>query len=489
MAIGFRGISASPSTGTADPAAATSLPASATSGDLVVMLVLVKASTITINTPADWTSPSNSNTTGGAGTGIDGGTVRIAVFTREYDGVWSMPTVDLSAAPNMSMVHAIAYSKAASETWDPVLCASASDTTGSTTTFDPAASGTTLELASGDWLGAFAGINGDAGTPTVPGTLTATGVTFGTIANRVNQTSTQGQDARQIAYDAPYSSGTASAGPDTSIAYSSANANMCGGVVYYRLRAVPFVNADAENAAATATANDAVASVEANAENAAAAGAANDATVELGGFPTSAPAEAAEASAAAENATASVEALAESPTAAASALDAGTVLTVPAEVAAGTAVAGDPTTSVEATAEFAAAAAAGHDATVDVQAFAECATASATAENPTVTTSGATSAPAEVAEATGSGLDALAGVGALAEAATGAALAELASLDIATFAEVAQASGTAYAPTLTGADEPGSIPTRTTATFTRPTTSTTTRGALLTATDINTEVT
>lgn len=489
MAIGFRGISASPSTGTADPAAATSLPASTAAGDLVVMLVLVKASTITINTPADWSAPSNSNTTGGAGTGIDGGTVRIAVFTREYDGVWSMPSVDLSAAPNMSMVHAISYSKAASENWDPVVCASASDTTGSTTSFDPAASGTTIALASGDWLGAYAGINGDAGTPTVPGTLSATGITFGTIANRVNQTSTQGQDARQIAYDAPYSSGTASAGPDTSIAYSSANANMCGGVAYYRLRVIPFVNAAAEEIPLTAAANDATASVGANAEEITAIATANDATVEFGGFPTNAPAEAAEAAIAAGDATASVGAQTECPAATALADDASTILTAAADAASGAALADDPTASLGAAAQDAAAAAAANAAAVEVKAFAECATASAVVDNPTVTTSGSTSAPAECATATVGAPDPTAGLGALAEAAALTALAELASLDMSVIAEAAEATAAAHPPTVAGADEPGSVPIRITATLAAVLSTATTREVQRTYTDIAAEVT
>ena len=489
MAIGFRGISASPSTGTADPAAATSLPASTSTGDLVVMLVLVKADTITINTPSNWSAPTNSNINGGTGSGIDAGTVRIAVFTREYDGVWTMPTVDLSAAPNMSMVHAISYSKAATENWDPTLCASASDTTGSTTSFDPAASGTTIALASGDWLGAYAGINGDAGTPTVPGTLSATGITFGTIANRVNQTSTQGQDARQIAYDAPYSSGSASAGPDTSIAYSSANASMCGGVVYYRLRVIPFVNASAEEIPLTATAQDATTALGASAEGITVTATANDATVEFGGFPTSAPAEAAEASTAAGDAVGSVGASAEGVALSATANDATTILTAAAEAAAAAAGAGDPTVDLGASAQSVTVTAAANDATVEVKAFAECASANALADNPTVTTSGSSSAPAECATATATGLDPVAGLGALAEAATVAALAELASLDISATAEAAQALASAYTATVTGADEPGSIPVRTTSTLAVMLATATTPGVLHTSTDIAAEVT
>lgn len=444
MAIGFRGIAATPSTGTADPAAAASLPASTASGDLVVMVVQVKASSITINTPTNWDSPSNNSATGGTGSGIDAGTVNMAVFTREYDGVWSMPTVDLSAAPNQSQVHAISYSKGAGEHWEPVLCANASDTTGSTTLFDPAASGTTISLGTGDWLGAAVAINGDLGTPTVPGTLTATGITFGTINNRFNQASTQGQDSRIIAYDAPYSSGTASAGPDTQISYSGAGASMCGAVVYFRLRVTPFTDAPAEGVALTAMAQDPTADIGVNAEAAAATAAAQDATVTTGGSGIDAPAGEIALAATAQDATVEVTVNAESAPVVAVAQDPVVSLAVNAEAATAAAAAQNASTDIGVNAQVVTLTATAQDASVAVEALAECATASAVAQDATVTTGGNVNANAEAAAASAVAQDAVAALEAAAEAALAAAIAQDPSLALEVMAEAGMATATAY---------------------------------------------
>lgn len=239
MAIAFRSASPTPNTTAADPLGAPALPTGAASGDMILLLIWYKYDTTTIaSTPTNWTKPSNSETTGGAGAAnTDSGVGRIALYTREYDGVWSMPTLDLSGVPNAPCAHAAAYSKSAGETWDAVVCGTASDTTGSTTIFDPPASSTTIELATGDVLGEWIGINGDAGTPTVPGSLTVAGVTLGTLTNRINFDITTGQDAAVELSDAPYSSGTASAGPNCSVDYTGAvNANMAGAVTFFRLR-------------------------------------------------------------------------------------------------------------------------------------------------------------------------------------------------------------------------------------------------------------
>jgi hypothetical protein len=237
MAIGFRA-AGTVGNSTSDPATSPGMPAGLAAGDLMILLVSSKAATPpTLTTPSGWTAPSNNTTTGGAGAaGVDTGPNRITLCYREWQSGDAAPTIDLSAAGSPTQAVILAFTKSAGETWDAPICAVASDTSGSTTSYDPAASGTTIALASGDWLGVADAINGDAGTPTVPGTLTATGITFGTVVNRLNDGTNSGNDGRLIVDTAPYSSGTASAGPDRSVAYSGANASMAGCSVFWRLR-------------------------------------------------------------------------------------------------------------------------------------------------------------------------------------------------------------------------------------------------------------
>lgn len=238
MAIGFRG-GAAIASGTGDPTTAPGTPTGLVAGDLVIMLVGTKAATPpTANTPAGWTAPANNTGTGGAGAaGVDTGPVRVTLFYREaVTNGEAMPTVDLSAAPSPWMIKVLAYSKLTQEVWDPVVCAVAGDTTGSATSYDPAASGTVISFAAGDWLGYGDMINGDAGTPTLPGTLTVAGVILGAGVSRANDPTTTGNDGRLMTGDFTYVSGTASGGPDRAVSYVSANASMCGVTVFYRLR-------------------------------------------------------------------------------------------------------------------------------------------------------------------------------------------------------------------------------------------------------------
>lgn len=236
MAIGHRA-SGSVAQGTSDPTAAPGAPTGQLAGDMLLMLVATKAATPpTVNPPAGWTLLGS--VIGGAGSqGIDRGLIRMSVLWRQAaaDGE-TMPTVDLSAAASPYIVKVHAYSKGAGDTWATPALATTADSAGSATSYDPPAAGTVLDLQAGDWLVAGDAINGDAGTATVPGALTVAGVTLTAVQSRGNDGSTQGQDARLISADTTYVSGTATAGPDRSVAYSGANSDMAGATVFVRLR-------------------------------------------------------------------------------------------------------------------------------------------------------------------------------------------------------------------------------------------------------------
>jgi hypothetical protein len=242
MAIGFRAQTEIASGGATDPLSAPALPTGTQNGDMVVYGVIIKygdTTTIVNNPPTDWQDPANNeaNNTGSDNAGNDDGNIRLALFFREKDASWStLPQIDPSILPNCTMVGAISYSKGAGEAWDTPVCATAVDNTASSTGIDPAASGTTISFASGDWFGAFAGINGDAGTPTVPMTVTVAGVTFGAATTRWNGQTSSGTDLRGHSIDRTYTSGTASAGPDGVFTLTTGAATGIGVMIFYRLR-------------------------------------------------------------------------------------------------------------------------------------------------------------------------------------------------------------------------------------------------------------
>jgi hypothetical protein len=237
MAVGFRAAGAV-ATGVTDPTAAVGLPAGATAGDLHVLVINLKSSTVTITTPTGWTALTNGEVTGGAGTvGTDAGPNRVAVFTKVMATGDAAPTVDLSAAPNSYQAYILGFTKAANETWADVVCASASDTSGSATSYGTVTGNATIDLTTGDWAGQVTGFNGDAGTPGTR-TFAVPGVTLGTYVARVDDVATtQGGDLRTDVGTAPYSSGTASGAPTLARTWTTGNASFAGATVFFRVRA------------------------------------------------------------------------------------------------------------------------------------------------------------------------------------------------------------------------------------------------------------
>jgi hypothetical protein len=241
MAIAWRANTAIASGGGTDPLSVPAVPTGTATGDMVLLFVIVKYGSgtngRTINTPTDWTLLNNGEAanSGLTNSGNDAGNIRAAIFWREKTAGWSaMPAVDLSGLPNSTMRGVISYSKGGSDVWATPEGANAVDNTTSSTGIDPAASGTTLSFASGDWFGSFGAINGNAG---VLGTHTATvsGVTFGASNTRLNGTTSAGTDLRGHSIDMTYSSGTASAGPDGAVPLTAGSANGAGVMIFYKL--------------------------------------------------------------------------------------------------------------------------------------------------------------------------------------------------------------------------------------------------------------
>jgi len=189
------------------------------------------------------------------------------------------------------------------------------------------------------------------------------------------------------------------------------------------VKEVPFTDASAENAAATATAEQPTAEVAPNAEVATAVATGNDASVEIGGGGTNAPAEAAEAIGSGADASTFVDPNAEAAAATASGADVSAEVAPNAEAVAVVATGNDAAAEIGPNAEVATAVATGNDASASVEVNAEPALAVASALDATVQTTGATNANAECATATATAHDAAASIEAAVEAALATALA------------------------------------------------------------------
>jgi hypothetical protein len=223
---------------------------------MVVLIVGFKyGDAITMTAPSGWTVVSNNeaNNTGLTNSGNDSGNVRGAVFFREYDGVWTMPSITTSGNYDVSMRGVVSYTKAAGEAWVAPVCANAVDNTTSSVGLDPAASGTTIPISTGDRTGSVGFQNGDVGTFSSHN-IAVSGVTFGTQATRLGAASTVGTDMRIHSIDRLYTSGTAGGGPDGSVVMTTGGGNDAGVMVFYRLR-VAIPGTGAGDASASGTAN------------------------------------------------------------------------------------------------------------------------------------------------------------------------------------------------------------------------------------------
>jgi hypothetical protein len=246
MAIGFVNQTQIASGGATDPMSAPALPASTATGNLVLLFAIVKYASTTIDTPTDWTLLNNGSAanSGLTDSGNDAGNVRAAIYWREKDAGWStMPALDLSGTPNCTMVGAISYSKDSSETWVTPEGAAAADDTVNAAGVDPAASGTTISMTTGDLIGSFCAQNGDVGTFSSHN-LAVSGITFGAQTTRLGAATSSGTDLRGHSIERPYSSGTASAGPDGSMLLTAGGASTAGVMVFYRLRVTAGSNAE-----------------------------------------------------------------------------------------------------------------------------------------------------------------------------------------------------------------------------------------------------
>lgn len=160
-------------TGTSAVSATPTLPSGSVSGHRVY---IYSASTAAPATPTGWTLVA-SVSVGGGTLGAATGPRFVSAFYRDYDGVWTMPSVSMAshAAPTI-IAWGVTKQKDAGETWATPIAASGSDTSLDTSTSITGGSFTTV---SGGLIYAAVGYPGQPGATSSPAIAQA-GATLGT---------------------------------------------------------------------------------------------------------------------------------------------------------------------------------------------------------------------------------------------------------------------------------------------------------------------
>lgn len=222
--------------GTTTTGGAFTLPTGHTADDLLLAWLGCKPYTVNVSSgtlTTDYTALGNI-TSGTVANGVGVGSTRTWAYHRTHDGSETAPDCTLSAAPSPSMKAMSAYSKTEAGAWD-IASATGADTSASGTSVS-IASGTTIDLAVGDVLLVAVTLPDDTATMATSLALTASGITFGTITERLpTNGTTSGNDAIMHVFEAEVTAGSGTvtvtlSGTNTNSGESEASA------VFVRLR-------------------------------------------------------------------------------------------------------------------------------------------------------------------------------------------------------------------------------------------------------------
>jgi len=213
-------------------------PASIAAGNLLVMIVGNKYPANGPATPVGWTLVANGQGSGGLGSaGGDSGQVYNTIFVKEALGTESGNLAVTVTSANTSMARMFRYAKTAGTTWNYAATNGSDNSAGTTWSVTGAAN---PGITSGDMLIIGTSLNGNRVTGWTE-SVSATGATFGTTAERNDSTSSTGDDMGLIVSEHPVTAGTASAAPVFTMTGSSGSANTnspTGASVMLRIREV-----------------------------------------------------------------------------------------------------------------------------------------------------------------------------------------------------------------------------------------------------------
>jgi hypothetical protein len=210
-------------------------PATTTSGNIAVLIVVNKYPGAAPATPSGWTAPANNQGSGGAGaSGIDTGETVVTAFVKELAGTEGGTSVSVTITGNNSACGAIfEFSRSGGASWG-YTCTYGADTTGGTTTISITGAAD-IGIATGDMVLFGFGKNSDT---YVFGshTLTATGATIGSVTERIDAQTANGDDCGLLAFTGACTSGTSSAAPVAGATANSSNTDSPAGAgVFVRL--------------------------------------------------------------------------------------------------------------------------------------------------------------------------------------------------------------------------------------------------------------
>lgn len=227
---GGSAVSAAGTAGTASVVSNPTLPANTLSGDRVF---IIAAAVGTMATPASWTQVSNSALGGGvAGAGT--GTRNTAVWYRDYDGAWAMPTVTAASVASNSIAGcAVTMSKEQTDMWVTPLSTTGSDTTAGTG-FSAAGSSTAFDAG----IGVLLADSFPTTTTTASGSLTVTGGVFSALTNSVVSAGTTTGNAAAVA---AWTCTVTTAATNTPTHALTLGGSVTGGTVFVAQQVLPVV--------------------------------------------------------------------------------------------------------------------------------------------------------------------------------------------------------------------------------------------------------
>ncbi|HEY9372875.1 hypothetical protein [Streptomyces sp.] len=201
------------------------LPAGVAAGQLAILQVVSGHPSDSIpSTPSGWTA-AGSFGGGGGSFGAGTGPRRVTFFVRVLLGSDTAPTVAIPTGTGSTIAARIySLSRSAGTGWR--WSAAFAEDTSSGTGFS-AASSTTLTWAAGDFVVIGYGIPLSTSAFSAEA-ITATGITFGTITERADDTITSGHDSRLATATGAVSSGSGTQAPTLAATLSSASIGAAG---------------------------------------------------------------------------------------------------------------------------------------------------------------------------------------------------------------------------------------------------------------------
>ena len=213
-------------------------PAGVQTGDMLVTVVGAKIAGIYPTTPAGWTLPLNSTSTGGRGASgaADRGTSTVTMFLREAQSAESGNLSVTITSGNSAAGTMFVYKKGIGDYWDYAASKGGVNVT-STNIF--ITGNVDMGVKKDDIVVSAFVPNGDAGDWSNE-KITQSGVTYTTNTERVENPSTQGDDLELVVSDHTVTAGVSAGVPTYSASSSAGAANFpAGGAVMMRLRRIP----------------------------------------------------------------------------------------------------------------------------------------------------------------------------------------------------------------------------------------------------------